>query len=508
MKICIDAGHYGKYNQSPADKRYYESEFTWKLHLLQKKYLEEYGVEVVTTRPGQAQDRGLYSRGAASEGCTLFLSDHTNAVGAGVDDVVDYPAAYCAIDGRADGIGMALAQCVERVIGTRQPARIEHRRGKNGDYYGVLRGATAVGTPGLILEHSFHTNTWITRWLLDDGNVDRLARAEAETIAIYYNLIKPLPEKKSGWVEEDGGWRFYLGDTGEPVRNDWYLDGEDWYWFDGAGMMVTDNWKAGSDGKWYFLGSDGAMVKSQWVVWKEELYRLTGDGSLFEGAVCLWTDEKGALVPAEENQLPDGSHFRNAGMGIAAGEQTREADKGIKEGTGERDKETRGEAKEEGKGIKEEAKEGNKGTKEEAKEKDKEASGEAKERGKGASEETKKGNKGIRGNAAGEDGGTRGNAESKNRDEEGKKKKSGNIKRREGEEKGAKAKGGKKQGRGTEEEKTKIRKKTGEGISKRKKAGSSRKEDKGRTNGRKGIFGARLIQILQNYYDFQKSMYL
>ncbi|NBH71686.1 hypothetical protein D3Z51_06540 [Clostridiaceae bacterium] len=500
MKICIDAGHYGKYNQSPADKRYYESEFTWKLHLLQKKYLEEYGVEVVTTRPGQAQDRGLYSRGAASEGCTLFLSDHTNAVGAGVDDVVDYPAAYCAIDGRADGIGMALAQCVERVIGTRQPARIEHRRGKNGDYYGVLRGATAVGTPGLILEHSFHTNTWIARWLLDDGNVDRLARAEAETIAIYYNLIKPLPEKKSGWVEEDGGWRFYLGNTGEPVRNDWYLDGEDWYWFDGAGMMVTDNWKAGSDGKWYFLGSDGAMVKSQWVVWKEELYRLTGDGSLFEGAVCLWTDEKGALVPAEENQLPDGSHLRNTGMGIAAGEQIREADKGIKEDTGERDKETRWEEKEGGKGTKEEAKERDKGTKEKAKE----------------------GNKGISGNAAGEDAGTRGNAgrKSKNRDEEGKKKKSGNIKRSEGEEKEAKAKDGKKHGRGTKE-KTKIRKKTGEGISKGKKedrgdgrinreGGRKEKEkgDKGRTNGRKGIFGAQLIQILQNYYDFQKSMYL
>ncbi|MCI9162166.1 MAG: hypothetical protein HFG59_02755 [Lachnospiraceae bacterium] len=303
MKICIDAGHYGKYNQSPADKRYYESEFTWKLHLLQKKYLEEYGVEVVTTRPGQAQDRGLYSRGTASEGCALFLSDHTNAVGAGVDDKVDYPAAYCGIDGRSDGIGMALAQCVERVLGTKQPARIEHRRGKNGDYYGVLRGATAVGTPGLILEHSFHTNTSITKWLLDDENVDRLARAEAETIALYYNLAKPLPEKKSGWVEEDGGWRFYLGNTGEPVRNEWYLDGEDWYWFDEAGMMVAENWKTGSDGKWYFLGSDGAMVKNQWVVWKGELYRLTGDGSLFKGEVCLRTDEKGALLPAEENQL-------------------------------------------------------------------------------------------------------------------------------------------------------------------------------------------------------------
>ncbi len=303
MKICIDAGHYGKYNRSPADGRYYESEFTWKLHLLQKKYLEEYGVEVIVTREDQEKDLGLYSRGAASRGCALFISDHTNAVGSGVNDEVDYPAAYCAIDGRADGIGMALAQCVERVIGTRQQARIEHRRGKNGDYYGVLRGATAVGTPGLILENSFHTNTQVARWLLEDENVDRLARAEAETIALYYNLIQPLPEKRSGWVEENGGWRFYLGNTGEPVRNDWYLDGNDWYWFDGAGMMVSDNWKTGSDGTWYFLGSNGAMVRDQWVVWKNELYRLTEDGSMFEGEICLKTDNKGALREPEEVRL-------------------------------------------------------------------------------------------------------------------------------------------------------------------------------------------------------------
>ena len=41
MKICLDAGHQGRYNQSPADHRYYESVMVWKLHLLQKKYLEE-----------------------------------------------------------------------------------------------------------------------------------------------------------------------------------------------------------------------------------------------------------------------------------------------------------------------------------------------------------------------------------------------------------------------------------------------------------------------------------
>ena len=42
-RICLDAGHYGKYNRSPVVKEYYESDMNWKLHLLLKKYLEGYG---------------------------------------------------------------------------------------------------------------------------------------------------------------------------------------------------------------------------------------------------------------------------------------------------------------------------------------------------------------------------------------------------------------------------------------------------------------------------------
>jgi len=265
----------------------------WKLHLLQKKYLEEYGIEVITTRRREDEDKGLFARGAESKGCDLFLSDHSNAVGTGVNNQVDYPAAYCVINGSADGIGMALAQCVEKVMKTKQPARIEHRRGQNGDYYGVLRGAASVGTPGLILEHSFHTNAQIAAWLLKESNLDRLAGAEADAIALYYGIT--VQEKKSGWLEEDGGWRFYLGDTGNYVADDWYKDGDQWYWFDGAGMMVHDTWKTGSDGVWYYLKTDGAMARDQWIIWKGELYRAKKDGAMFEGELHLKTDEKGAL---------------------------------------------------------------------------------------------------------------------------------------------------------------------------------------------------------------------
>ncbi len=287
MRICLDAGHYGKYNRSPVDNRYYESDMVWKLHLLQKRFLEEYGIEVVLTRAKQEKDRGLYDRGAASAGCDLFISDHSNA---SEKETVDYPVSYCAINGSADGIGLALAECVERIMGTRQKARIEHRFGSHGDYYGVVRGATAVGTPGVILEHSFHTNPAATAWLLNDRNLEELARAEVEVIAEFYGLKK---SKKSGWIHENGGERFYLGDTGDYVKNAWYEHEGHWYWFDGAGHMVTDTWYK-YNGAWYYLGEDGAMVRGL-LEDDGSWYYLDQEGRMATDPVVLVPDKDGAL---------------------------------------------------------------------------------------------------------------------------------------------------------------------------------------------------------------------
>ena len=73
-------------------------------------------------------------------------------------------------------------------MGTKQSGRIWKRQGKSGDYYGVLRGAAAVGVPGVLLEHSFHTNRKATEWLLVDSNLKKLAKAEAKTIASFYGI--------------------------------------------------------------------------------------------------------------------------------------------------------------------------------------------------------------------------------------------------------------------------------------------------------------------------------
>lgn len=214
MKICIDAGHFGKkYNRSPANGEYYESEVMWKLHLLQKKYLEGYGFEVILTRAKQNMDLALQTRGKKAEGCVLFISDHSNAVNANVNESIDYVAVYhltsdstTNCDDISKSIAEKLAPVIANVMGTKQGYKVLTRKAgsdRNGDgimndnYYGVLHGARLVNVPALILEHSFHTNTRSTNWLLNDANLDLLARAEADAIAEYFGMTKETEPDKT-----------------------------------------------------------------------------------------------------------------------------------------------------------------------------------------------------------------------------------------------------------------------------------------------------------------------
>lgn len=187
IKICLDAGHYGKYNQSPVVKSYYESDMNWKLHLLLKKYLEQYGIEVIQTRSNQATDLGLIARGNKAKGCDLFLSIHSNACDT---ESVDRPVVIVPLDGKSDALGQKLTDCIAGIMETKQKGIIYNRESDGREWYGVIRGAVAVGVPGLIIEHSFHTNTAATKWLMDDSNLDKLAKAEADVIATHYGLKK------------------------------------------------------------------------------------------------------------------------------------------------------------------------------------------------------------------------------------------------------------------------------------------------------------------------------
>lgn len=188
--IMLDAGHYGnRYNHSPVFKSYYESNMTWQLHRYLKQELEKYnGVYVGTTRVSKAKDRDVYYRGAASKGYDLFLSLHSNYSSDFSDDAP--MVIYQKKNGATKTLIKNIGSTIRETMGTRQGYTYWTRTNKDGktEYYGVLRGAANVKTRGLILEHSFHSNYKMTKWLSSNANLKKLAKAEAKALANYYHL--------------------------------------------------------------------------------------------------------------------------------------------------------------------------------------------------------------------------------------------------------------------------------------------------------------------------------
>ncbi len=122
---------------------------------------------------------------------------------------MNYVVVFVPLDGSGDEIGKILADGISDVMDTKQKGRISTREGSNGDYYGVIRAAVAAGTAGLLVEHSFHTNTRSTRWLMDDNNLMRLAEAEAALIAEYYGMPETgdQPQKGTLYRVQTGAYR-------------------------------------------------------------------------------------------------------------------------------------------------------------------------------------------------------------------------------------------------------------------------------------------------------------
>lgn len=209
--VCLDAGHYGKYNQAPQVPEYFESEMAWKLQQLLRQELEIRGVTVITTRSDPQKDLALVERGKCSKGADLFLSLHSNAASTATPDwvvgICSMPDSNGTVDEFSREMATALAVAVANVMGvgyqvtSRESSTDRDGDGRKDDYYGVLRGAYSVGTPGVILEHGFHTHELTARWLLDQEHLEELARVEAEVIVEKLGIGKwdlNLPELSLG----------------------------------------------------------------------------------------------------------------------------------------------------------------------------------------------------------------------------------------------------------------------------------------------------------------------
>ncbi len=203
-KILIDAGHYSGYNQSPAHKAYYEGDRMWKLSQYLITALKGYGFTVISTKssvndyPKTSGKDDVYNRGAMAKGCDLAISLHSNACGT---ESVDRAVVIHPMSGKASAIAKKLGECVKSTMGVSsyQLAQRDYNTGtyyydakahSGKDYYGVIRGAVAQDVPGLIIEHGFHTNTKVAKWLMSDANLQKLAQAEAKVIAEHFGMAK------------------------------------------------------------------------------------------------------------------------------------------------------------------------------------------------------------------------------------------------------------------------------------------------------------------------------
>ncbi len=81
---------------------------------------------------------------------------------------------------------------------------------------------------------------------------------------------------KEGWLEEDGGWRYY--ENGEAVK-DWKKLNEKWYYFDEDGV-AAQGWKY-IDGYWYYFNI--CAMQTGWRYLDGEWYYLRSSGTMATG---------------------------------------------------------------------------------------------------------------------------------------------------------------------------------------------------------------------------------
>ncbi len=190
LKICLDPGHDKGYNPSPCGFGYNEGTRMFVFAQMLKDELERYPIDVVLTRKRDEDNPDLMQRAQYGKDCDILLSLHSNAVGDKINESVDYVRVYHPISGKGKGLAALLAATIADVMQTHQAPQRLSRINSTGtaDYYGIIRHSAALGVPALILEHSFHTNSCSTKWLMSDVNLRKLAQAEAATIAEYYGL--------------------------------------------------------------------------------------------------------------------------------------------------------------------------------------------------------------------------------------------------------------------------------------------------------------------------------
>ena len=101
------------------------------------------------------------------------------------------------------------------------------------------------------------------------------------------------------WINTSGRWRYRHAD-GSYIKSNWEQIGNQWYYFDKDGWMVT-GWLKLSD-TWYYMNTSGARVSNCWTWVGNSCYYFDEDGKM---AADTWIGDyyvnaDGAWVPGQK----------------------------------------------------------------------------------------------------------------------------------------------------------------------------------------------------------------
>lgn len=200
IKVKLDPGHKRGVNKGTC---YYEGDNNWAYAQVLKAELEKAGFEVSLTKTSVDHDPTLEARGESAEGCDLFLSLHSDALGSStargvtiLDDVNPKYANTTLATKLGQGIAKALGTNFRGVRYRYLSSGVMASAPKVGEsnYYGVLRSSYAKHN--MLIEHGFHTNP-------DDCNAFKtrhreVAQATADILAAHYKThaspVEPIKE--------------------------------------------------------------------------------------------------------------------------------------------------------------------------------------------------------------------------------------------------------------------------------------------------------------------------
>lgn len=282
LRICLDPGHSINYNRGVIPG-YFESNMNWALaNYLKEELLKYKNTEVFITKSRLDSNPDLESRGrfAIQNNCEVFYSIHSNAASAAACGVSVFRSVK-----RPDSVklGQLLGQKDVDIMKADTGITYLRQNGNstrlypdttNTDYYGVIRASVRsnVVKYSYLIEHGFHTNPTECTWLMNDANIKKLAKGEAEVLANYFNLqLKdaPAPEptptptpkpEPVGCPYPEPTRQLHKGDKGEDVKwVQWYLCE------DGYNVAIDGSFGPDSDKKVrQFQGDQGIKVDG-WV---------------------------------------------------------------------------------------------------------------------------------------------------------------------------------------------------------------------------------------------------